>query len=60
MQESILNAPEEIDDEGNSYVSLPIRFWNVYQGWKSTPGAVDEEIRYSIPHWKYLLELLAT
>ena len=60
MQESILNASAEVDDEGNRYIGLPVRFWNAYQGWESTPGTVDEEIRYSIPHWKYLRELLST
>lgn len=60
MQDFVLNASEEMDDEGNSYVSLPIRFWNVYQGWNSTPSTVDEEIRYSMPHWTYLRELLST
>ena len=60
MQDFVINASEEMDDEGNTYVVLPVRFWNVYQGWESTPGPVDEEIRYSIPHWKYLRELLAT
>ena len=60
MQESILRASAEIDDEGNPYVGLPVRFWNIYQGWESTPGTVVEEICYSIPHWKYLRELLST
>jgi len=60
MRASILKASKKMDDEGNPYVGLPVRFWNVYQGWESTPGPVDEEIRYSIPHWKYLRELLAT
>ena len=60
MQDFVINASEEMDDEGNTYVVLPVRFWNVYQGWESTPGPVDEEIRYSIPHWKYLRELLST
>ena len=60
MRESALNASEEMDDEGNPYVRLRVRFWNVYQGWESTPGTVDEEVRYSIPHWTYLRELLST
>ena len=59
MRDSVLKASKEIDEEGNPYVGLPVRFWNVYQGWKSTPGFVDEEIRYSIPHWTYLRELLS-
>ena len=60
MRDFVLKASEKTDDEGNRYVSLPIRFWNVYQGWESTPGTVDEEVRYSIPHWTYLRELLST
>ena len=60
MRDFVLKASEEIDDEGNPYVHLPVRFWNVYQGWESTPGPVDGEIRYSIPHWTYLRKLLST
>ena len=60
MQKSVLNASEQIDDVGNRYISVPVRFWNVYQDLTTTPIIEDEEIRYSIPHWKYLCELLAT
>lgn len=60
MQDFVLNASEEMEDEGNPYIGLPVRFWNVYQGWESTPSSVDEEIRYSIPHWTYLRKLLST
>ena len=59
MHRIILAAPEKDDDE-NPYISIPVRFWNVYEGWDSAPSRVDEEIRYSKPHWKYLKELLAT
>ena len=59
MQDSILRASEEMDDEGNPHVRLPVRFWNVYQGWESTPVPVDGEIRYSIPHWTHLQKLLS-
>lgn len=58
MWASLVEAPELIDDVGNSYIDLPIRFWNVYQDWESTPRTIDEVVRYSIPHWKYLCELL--
>ena len=60
MREFILNRPRDVDSWGNEYVGLPIRFANVYRKWKSEPEPIDEEIRYSIPHWKYLCELLKT
>lgn len=60
MRDFVLKASEEMDEGGNPYIRLPVRFWNVYQGWESTPGFVDEVIRYSIPHWMYLRELLST
>ena len=60
MRDFVVERPAEIDDVGSSYVGLPVRFSNVYQDWDSEPRAVQEEIRYSIPHWKYLCELLKT
>ena len=60
MRRTILAAPEKMDDDRNSYISIPIRFWNLYEGWGSTPNHVDEEIRYSKPHWEYLKKLMAT
>ncbi len=60
MRRIILAAPEKMDDDENSYISVPVRFWNVYEGWDSTPNRVDEEIRYSKPHWEYLKALMAT
>ena len=60
MRDFLSGAPQLEDEEGNSYVSLKIRFWNVYQEWGSDPITVDEEIRYSVPHWIYLCELLLT
>ena len=60
MQKSVLNASEQIDDMGNRYISVPVRFWNVYKDLTATPTIEDEEIQYSIPHWKYLCKLLAT
>ena len=59
MRGYILNASEETDYT-NTYFTLPVRFFGVYQGWSSTPGTVDQVIRYSIPHWEYLNELLST
>ena len=59
-RQHILKAPERYDDDDNLYRTMPIRFWNVYPEWKANPEAIDEEIRFSIPHWKYLCELLKT
>ena len=53
-------ASEEIDNDGNTYIALPVRFWNVYREWRPDPEPIDEEIRFSIPHWTYLCELLKT
>ena len=58
MQESIFNAPEAVDESGDLYVGLPVRFWNVFHEWGSDPETEAAEIRYCIPHWKYLCELL--
>ena len=51
-------APQQIDEVGSSYIGLPIRFWNVYQEWDPDPVTLNEEGRYSIPHWEYLCGLL--
>ena len=56
----VLGASAESDDAGNRYISVPLRFLNVYRGWRSDPETSDREIRYSIPHWTYLCELLKT
>ena len=58
MRDFVTERPVEVDDMGNRYVGLPVRFSNVYRDWNSEPEATYEEIRYSIPHWKYLCELL--
>ena len=60
MRDFLSSALHLEDEEGNSYVSLKIRFWNVYEEWGSDRITVDEEIRYSVPHWVYLCELLQT
>lgn len=49
---------EVIDDHGNSYIAVPVRFYHVYLQWESNSKAIDENIRYSRPHWDYLCELL--
>ena len=58
MREFILTRVPATDDLGNQYIGLPIQFSNVYQEWLSEPVPIVEEIRYSIPHWKFLCELL--
>ena len=60
MRDSILNASEKEDKEQNRYVGLPVQFWNIYRKWRSDPMKEPAEIRYCIPHWKYLCELLET
>ena len=60
MRDYISRARQDIDEEGYSYVGLPVQFWNVYREWNSGPTTECGEIRYSIPHWKYLCELLKT
>ena len=58
MRSFILNCPQRADEQGNLYVGLPVLFSNVYKNWQSEPVPVTEEIRYSIPHWEFLCELL--
>ena len=58
MRSFILSRTPTVNAEGISYIGLPIRFSNVYREWKSEPTTIKEEIRYSIPHWKFLRELL--
>ena len=58
MKDGLLNPSKKEDEAYNSYFAIPIRFWNVYQEWKPEPVTIDEEIRYSIPHWEYLCNLL--
>ena len=58
MRNFILNCEPDIDDMGNPYVGLPVRFSNVYQEWQPEPSLVTEKIRYSIPHWKFLCALM--
>ena len=60
MKDAILNQDPETDEFGNSFMSLPIRFYNVYRDWEAEPTTLCERIRYSIPHWTYLCELLKT
>ena len=59
MRMFILNRAPETDELDNQFVGLPVRFSNVYEEWQSEPNPITEEIRYSVPHWKYLCELLS-
>ncbi len=58
LRRSVEETPEDIDDNGNSYIPIPVRFHNVYDDWNAEPQTIDATIRYSIPHWTYLKELL--
>lgn len=49
---------EVIDDDGNSYIAVPVRFYKVYRQWESDSETIDNIIHYSKPHWDYLCELL--
>ena len=60
MRDFVLAASWKIDDKGSCYVAVPVRFWNVYPDWRSNPEAIDDEIRYSKPHWTNLRQLLKT
>ncbi len=59
MKNYMLNVPVQEDDEGYPYVAVGIRFWNVYERGNPNAAKVDEEIRYSTPHWEYFLRLLS-
>ena len=54
----ILGLQERVDDMGNMYRELPIRFANVYDEWAAELAMADAIVHYSIPHWQYLCELL--
>lgn len=58
LQRFVEQAGKSVDDSGNDYVGLKVRFSNIYQDWSSDPADLEEEIRYSIPHWEYLRALL--
>ncbi len=58
MKEFILNRTPDMDEWGNLFIGLPIRFANVYQEGESDPTDISEMIQYSIPHWTFLCELL--
>ncbi len=58
MRLFIMSRTPDTDDLGNPFVGVPVRFSNVYQNWESGPTTVEEKIRYSIPHWSFLCELI--
>ena len=49
---------EKTNDDGSSFIAVPIRFWNIYRDWESQPQDSEETIRFSSPHWVYLRQLL--
>ena len=57
MRDFVLSSSKKYADD-NTFIRLPIRFWNVYQDWNPDPVTINAEIRYSVPHWKYLCKLL--
>ncbi len=59
MRTVILDQTVDTDQFGHPFISLAVRFYNVYQEWQSDPDQIDEQIRYSIPHWEFLRELLS-
>ena len=58
MREFILNRIQDTDESGNTFVGLPVRFYNVYNDEDAEPATIDEQIRYSIPHWEFLCALM--
>ena len=59
MVKYVIDANDpDIDEEGNSYFGLGIRFYNIYRQWSSEPTTESVVIRYCEPHWTYLQELL--
>ena len=58
MRAFILNRSQDADDLGNPFVGLPVRFYNVYKDKDAEPATIEEQIRYSIPHWEFLRALL--
>lgn len=60
MQSYILGRTPDTDDWGNPFVGLPVRFSNVYEALETEPTTIEEEIRYSIPHWEFLCALLSS
>jgi len=59
MRDYVLEADSDVDEVGNLYFGLGIRFPNVYQQWSSEPTPEDAVIRYSEPHWEYLRKRLS-
>ena len=58
MREFIFNRIQDTDELGNTFVGLPVRFYNVYKDEDAEPATIDEQIRYSIPHWEFLCALM--
>lgn len=58
LEQVSYNLEKVIEEDGQAYMSLPIRFYKVYPQWQEEAESIDEEIRLSEPHWRYLCELL--
>ena len=58
MRAFILNRIQDTDELGNTFVGLPVRFYNVYKDEDAEPATIDEQIRYSFPHWEFLCALM--
>lgn len=59
IREFILNRTWNTDELGNTFVGLPVRFYNIYKDEEAEPATIDEQIKYSIPHWEFLCALLS-
>ncbi len=57
LRDYFLKASPETDGKGNSFVSVPVHFSNIYEEGSESPTSEEETIKYSIPHWKYLCAL---
>ena len=58
MRAFILNRSQDTDETGNPFVGLPVRFHNVYTDKNAEPVTLEEQIKYSIPHWEFLCALM--
>ena len=59
LRDLISTLNKQVDDDGNSYMAMPVRFHNIYRRWEHNPKQIDEIIRFSEPHWEYLRQLFA-
>lgn len=62
LPERLLNLLQDdsrviVSDEG-PHINIPIRFSNLYLHWNPSPEEKIEEIRFTLPHWKFFCQLL--